>query len=248
MLQRCSSWASPYSCFLLSLSAKLSIDLAVLQQDGDLHVACADMDVLQQVPPLSMEDLRDIDMLVMDANPPVSVLRDTALSASQAGSKVLWEPTSVPKAKAVAKDDLFMSCLSYATPNLDELWVMDQEEIPKQTDLEVIKDCAFRVLNRMNTRFAHLLVTLGSSGVVLASRNHPEQNPVFRHFPVHKEVIVHNATGAGDSLAGAFVHGLLEGMTESEAVLFGINAAVKSLECPDRAVSPDLGFLPTNAV
>ena len=50
-----------------------------------------------------------------------------------------------------------------------------------------------------------------------------------------------NSTGAGDTLCGAFVHALLEGKDEAEAVQVGMDAAVKSLACGDRAISPEIG-------
>jgi sugar/nucleoside kinase (ribokinase family) len=49
---------------------------------------------------------------------------------------------------------------------------------------------------------------------------------------------VHNATGAGDTLAGAFVHSLASGKSISESIVFGMKAAVMSLQCNNKAISP----------
>jgi len=51
---------------------------------------------------------------------------------------------------------------------------------------------------------------------------------------------VENCTGAGDTFCGAFIHGLLQGKTESDAIDVGMNAALKSLQCENQTISPNL--------
>ncbi|KAL7574702.1 hypothetical protein ACA910_003044 [Epithemia clementina (nom. ined.)] len=53
-------------------------------------------------------------------------------------------------------------------------------------------------------------------------------------------VVVANTTGAGDTFTGALLHALLQGHSMDTAIRFGMSAAVVSLACPDRAVSPKL--------
>jgi pseudouridine-5'-phosphate glycosidase/sugar/nucleoside kinase (ribokinase family) len=225
--------------------------LAVLDNLGDLHVACADMDVLGEIQPLPQTSLEHAAMLVIDSNPPVAVLLETAQLAVRRGVEVLWEPTSVPKAFELAKQDLFMSCLSYATPNRGELLAMSGRDVGfnpttlndpmSPAELEMLKELSTTILERMKRTRAHLIVTLGANGVLLASR---EQNKYScRHFLAKKDVAVRNATGAGDSLTGAFVHGITRGKTVSEAVLIGMEAALMSLECDNRAISPKISEL-----
>ncbi len=225
--------------------------LALLDGDGDMYMACADTGILEQIQPPSREVLENAEILVMDANPPLHVLRETALTARQVGAKVFFEPTSVPKASEVAGDATFMACLSCATPNLSELsalahgWTSSHEEpdpLLDDNDFVQIGPLATRVLERMNPDEAHLVVTLGVKGVLLASKS--GKGPLsFRHFPATPGVSVRNATGAGDSLCGALVHALLSGTSMSEAVVVGMKAAELSLECETRAVSTLLSSL-----
>jgi len=87
-------------------------------------------------------------------------------------------------------------------------------------------------------------VTMGSEGVLLASKYGTGDNIMshFSHFPTRtNNVRVENSTGAGDSLCGAFVHALLEGEDVATAVQVGMDAAVLSLQCADRAISPEIG-------
>ena len=102
-----------------------------------------------------------------------------------------------------------------------------------------IQEVAVSVLNKMNPIKAHLVVTMGDQGVILASQHATFS---FHHFPAEQNVRVRNATGAGDSLTGGFVHALLQGWSEKEAIRLGMKAARQSLECPDRAVSPTLSI------
>jgi len=62
----------------------------------------------------------------------------------------------------------------------------------------------------------------------------------FRHHVVPKKVTVENCTGTGDTFCGAFIHGLLQGKTESDAIDVGMNAALKSLQCENQTISPNL--------
>ena len=82
-------------------------------------------------------------------------------------------------------------------------------------------------------------VTLGDQGVLLMSRVN-DGDPTVVHFPGHKDVVVKNATGAGDTFTGAVVNALLKGNRMATAVGAGMEAAVVSLQCADRAISPDL--------
>jgi pseudouridine-5'-phosphate glycosidase/sugar/nucleoside kinase (ribokinase family) len=230
--------------------------LAVLNRDGDLHVACADMDAMKRIEPLDQSAMEGVEILILDSNPPLNVLQRTARLAFESGVKVLWEPTSVPKASILSQEDKFISCLSYATPNLDELLAMDtgdanpeksrvceafSKKLTSKEVLPLLSEIMFRVVNRMDIG-ACLLVTLGRNGIAMVERSRHGRNPEFSHF-LADNIVVANATGAGDSLTGAFVHAILLGKTPEEAVRFGVQAARLSLECSGAAVSPEVSQL-----
>ena len=229
--------------------------LAVLDGSGDLHAAVADMDVLSRIRPLPMDALLEAEILVMDANPLTSVLKETALKAIDCGVKVMLEPTSVPKARMVAQDSELFSCISYAFPNVSELVAMANVS-PDSTDdihsvsslvdtLKTIRNVGPILLSRMHPVEAHLIVTMGEDGVFLLSKTAGEET-TFHHIPAKAGVKVLNATGAGDSLCGAFAHAILEGRTVVDSVHFGMDAAVTSLQCADSAISPELSSLKLN--
>ncbi|CAB9507132.1 Pseudouridine-5'-phosphate glycosidase [Seminavis robusta] len=233
--------------------------LAVLEgETNDLHTACADMAVMSDIQKPPRELLSTAKILLVDANPPIDTLRSAACEASDLGVDVYFEPTSVPKAQLAAHDAAFLRALTGAFPNLSELIAMRDAACGATGDLgepgldiEEIRFITAQVLSCMSPKKACLVVTMGSEGVLLATKkgdrqSGDESDPAdyqFRHFPVVDEVEVQNSTGAGDTLAGAFLHALLEGKDESEAVSWGMQAAALSLQSSDRTISPELSKL-----
>ena len=225
--------------------------LAVMDQSNDLHTAIADMKVLSQIHSPPVEVLREAEILVMDANPSVSVMKEAALAAVDYGVKVMMDPTSVPKARAIAADKDLLSSISFVFPNMDELVAMVEVLIGSVDDihpttllvdkLKTIRTLAPILLAEMHPMEAHAIITMGQDGVLLASR--VNDNISFHHFASNEGIQVLNATGAGDSLCGAFAHGILEGRSVADSVSFGMEAATLSLQCGDRAVSPKLSSL-----
>jgi Uncharacterized enzyme involved in pigment biosynthesis len=208
--------------------------LAVLNSDGDLHTAIADMAVLSKIKIPDEETLSHADYLIVDANAPIESLVEAAKNARWAGTKVCFEPTSVPKAAMVSRNNQFMSSLTYAFPNIDELSAMSGQSNLVSNDL--IQSAAKMVLNRMNQTESHLVITMGTKGVMLASKY--EVKPIiFKRFEA-TVIPTNNCTGAGDTLAGAFIHALLNGHNEEEAVKLGMEKAILSIQCEDRAISP----------
>ena len=226
--------------------------LAVLDCSGDLHVAIADMKVFENIPMPSEKIIAAADYIVIDANPNIEYLKKLSSSAVANGAKVCFEPTSVPKATICGKDDEFVSNLTYAFPNVDELFAMSAawdstttdktKHSYRDDDFSTIKSAASNLLKRMRPESdAHLIITMGSDGVLLASRISPlQKEPTFQHFAAAQGVDVQNCTGAGDTLCGAFMKGLLDGNDEAGAIQIGMDAALKSLKCANHTISPDL--------
>eukprot|EP00571_Detonula_confervacea_P003575 CAMPEP_0172313262 /NCGR_PEP_ID=MMETSP1058-20130122/19849_1 /TAXON_ID=83371 /ORGANISM="Detonula confervacea, Strain CCMP 353" /LENGTH=666 /DNA_ID=CAMNT_0013026885 /DNA_START=141 /DNA_END=2137 /DNA_ORIENTATION=+ len=221
--------------------------LALLDKNSELVGGVADMEVLSKIPIPSVEELHGVDYLVLDANAPVDSVTTAAKNGVRAGSLVCFEPTSVPKAKLLSSSNEFMECLNYVFPNEDELFAMakasddggvESEEGQDSSDeYKPVRDAALKMLSRMASDKAHIVVSLGSRGVLLASKADALSSPEFRHFPADVVSDIKSSNGAGDTLCGAFVHALLRGAGEEEAVQFGMNAALLSLDCAERAIS-----------
>lgn len=231
--------------------------LAILNEAGDLHTACADMNILERIPIPPKDVIDNASIIVMDGNPSVSILQETAVYAHSVGVKVYFEPTSVVKARKVGKNHMIMSSLTYSSPNLDEFFAMsDVDEVEKRQImvsasciddiLSSIRRIAEKVLYGMNSKESHLIITCGEMGVILASKTSKKENIEnekdmiisFQTFSSPININVQNATGAGDTLAGAVIHALVNGKTLPDAIEFGIAAASYSLQYSKAAISP----------
>ena len=266
----CGEGAAPATVLCVE-NARTATYIALLSPSNELHAAiAADMEIFENIPIPSMEQMEHSKFLVLDANPPNATLLVAAKRASSKGVCVVFEPTSVPKAARVVADDFeFLNFVTYATPSLDELLAMattiaasdstEQTRLTPITDnyeqgklLSLVKDACSIVLPKMNWKGqssgAHLIVTLGECGVLHASmKSSPDYNECkdealyyYTHYEVPRKVRARNCTGAGDTLCGAFVYALLQGKTESDAIRFGMEAALQSVLCESQTISPNI--------
>ena len=232
-------------------NANTATYVAILNEQRDLHTACADMEVFNHVASPPRQILNQAEYLIMDANPPVQMLRQVARDAVQAGVKIFFEPTSVPKTKLLCTDDQFLSYLTFASPNIDEFYAMagvdstnfSTEKFDDDFIRSKIYPLATAVVKRMHQDTSHLIITCGAHGVILVSKTSNLSDITYQRFLAPNDLKVLNATGAGDTLSGAFVHALLSGKTISDAIAFGMKAAVLSLQCNNKAISPLLSEL-----
>jgi len=215
--------------------------VALLDDQSDLVGGIADMIANQNIPTPSVEALSGVDFVLIDSNAPSHVMVDTAANAVKAGALVFYEPTSVPKAKQICENDSFIKHVSYAFPNEDELFAMSNTPVVEQSaadDFEHVKHAASKLLGRMRSDSAHVVVTLGPRGVLLASKVGGSESSV-EHTLFPAEVISKvSSNGAGDTLCGAFIHALLNGADEKQAIRFGMKAAILSLQYEGGAISP----------
>lgn len=199
---------------------------AVLDVDGELIVAIADMEATAELGPEQLNNARDViaaaGVLVLDGNLSVDTL-DYALDLSF-GVPTIFEPVSVPKAAGLA--DAIDGRVFAVTPNRDELAALTDS--PTRTDRQVRT-----AASSLHARGVELVwVRLGERGSMLSTADHTVDIPAV-------PTAVEDVTGAGDSMLGAFCHVLLEGGSPEEAARFGHAAAALTLASP-HTVRPDL--------
>src|SRR6478752_3227141 len=112
---------------------------AVLDADGELVVAVADMAATDELSPEQVNAARDLvgsaALVVLDGNLSTATLAFALDLASQAGARVLLEPVSVPKAAALAHLVTTDRPLFAITPNRAELAALT--DLPTRTDRQV---------------------------------------------------------------------------------------------------------------
>ncbi|KAM7414898.1 hypothetical protein PAMA_019626 [Pampus argenteus] len=227
---------------------------AVITESGELSLGLGDMDIHQQITEHYVsqfeKQLLSATLVCLDGNIPVSTINYVCSVARKHNINVWYEPTDSEKACKPFLSDAWKS-LSYSSPNLAELCTMNQklgiqtpEEIPSSLD-EVLSVAV--ALSRPLLEHLHcLVVTLGANGVLLCGEHdagsvnlQPKKQKKERklcalHYPaltVTAEETM-NVSGAGDSLAGALMAGIIQKQKTDRCVRMGLLAARLSLASP----------------
>lgn len=199
---------------------------AVLDSDGELLVAIADMSAVEELDPPALRAradlIRQAGLIVADGNLRRDSLEELLDLAD--GVRVIVEPVSVPKVsrwREVIDERVFA-----LTPGREELAALSG--MPTQTDDELV--AASRVLHDKGVQA--VWVSLGDQGSLLSTIRDTEWFPAIPGM-------VTDVTGAGDAMLAAFCHVLLEEGTLAEAVRLGHAAAAVTVGSP-HTVHPDL--------
>ncbi|WP_121254094.1 carbohydrate kinase [Nocardioides ferulae] len=204
-------------------SAPTGTYTAVLDADGELVVAVADMAATEELAPEHVDAARDLiaaaGLVVLDGNLVTATLAYALDLATAAGSRVVLEPVSVPKAAALAELVTPDRPLFAITPNRDELAALT--DLPTGSDDELV--AAATSLHERGV--AHVWARLGERGSLLAS---PGRHVFLPAIPT--EVV--DVTGAGDSALAAFCHAVVLGDDPVDAAAYAHAAASLTIAAP----------------
>lgn len=189
---------------------------AILDAQGELVAAIADMAATDEFSPLVVEAARDLirtaRMVIVEGNIPVRTA-DVALDiAADVGVPAAFDPVSVPK--AVRSRDLIHAGrgLSLVTPNQAELAALT--DLPTTTDQEIQKAAGC-----LHERGVDIVwVRLGPRGSVIS-----RGDDLVWLDAVPTTVV--DVTGAGDAMLAAYTHERLRARDVEEAARFGHVAA-----------------------
>ncbi|XP_026222095.1 pseudouridine-metabolizing bifunctional protein C1861.05-like isoform X2 [Anabas testudineus] len=233
----------------------------VITGSGELSLGLGDMDIHQQITQHYVsqfeKQLSSASLVCLDGNIPVSTIDYVCSLAKKHNINVWYEPTDLDKACKPFLSDAWKS-LSYSSPNLAELCTMNKTlGVPTPEVLQSSLEERLRVavtLSRPLLEHLHcLVVTLGADGVLVCGEHdagsinmQPRKQKRRRrlcalHYPalpLAAEEIM-NVSGAGDSLAGAMMAGILQGRDTDSCVQMGLLAARLSLASP-HPIAPTL--------
>lgn len=200
---------------------------AVLDADGELLIAIADMGALAELGADQLNHAGDAisaaDIVVVDGNLELAAL-NRALDLA-AGVRTIFEPVSVPKARKLR--DAIDGRVYAVTPNRDELEALTG--LPTSTDDEL--NAAATTLHDQGVDL--VWVRLGERGSRLSSA------AGVVDIAAPQPATIHDVTGAGDAMLGAFCHALLAGDSPELAAQLGHVAAALTIASP-HTVRPDL--------
>eukprot|EP01029_Cantina_marsupialis_P031541 TRINITY_DN9136_c0_g1_i1.p1 TRINITY_DN9136_c0_g1~~TRINITY_DN9136_c0_g1_i1.p1 ORF type:complete len:699 (-),score=259.87 TRINITY_DN9136_c0_g1_i1:1026-3122(-) len=224
---------------------------AMLDFDGSLMTAVADMAAFDHISPQKIIDAKShilsAPMVMFDGNLPCDSM-EALMEILDDGQIPSWfEPTSVAKSTKIV-DSGAVEHITFMSPNIDELVAISRSlsNLPVESDVDLVceKHEEFmvhvqHVMEHMITEGAdsdvekHILVTRGGEGLVLASgkRSSDGVHVHYQYFPtmLQGEEHIISTTGAGDSLVGGMMWGLMEGLPMTECVSAGLHTARMSL-------------------
>lgn len=155
------------------------------------------------------DNIDNYDMVVLQLEIPMEINEIVARYAFDKGIPVMLN--SAPSAPL--KPEL-LSCLTYISPNEHEAADLTGITIRKQEKEVNMEDVKAVVKNLMNKGVKNVIITLGSSGAVVAD----EKEIVIR--PCVDVVEVKDPTAAGDSFVGAFTTAVCAGLNHTNALDF----------------------------
>jgi pseudouridine kinase len=204
---------------------------AILDSDGELILAVADMAATNELGPDHIGVARDViataGLVVLDGNLAPVALEFALDLASAAEVRTILEPVSVPKAKLLAAFITADRPLYAVTPNRDELTALTGLVARTDRQLRVAAD------NLHQRGVEHVWIRLGEHGSLLSTVS------ADATFIPAVPTAVEDVTGAGDSMLAAFCHALLEGKDPVDAARYGHAAAALTIASP-HTVRPDL--------
>lgn len=227
---------------------------SVMAESGEMILGLGDMDIHQQITEEYVsqfeKQLSWATLVCLDGNIPIPTINYICSFAMKHNLNVWFEPTDSDKARKPFLSDAWKS-LSYTSPNLVELCAINKtlgfptpEVLPSALD-EVLAIAV--ALSRPLLEHIHcLIVTLGANGILVCGEHdggsvnlQPRKQKRRRklcalHYPaltVLPEETA-NVSGAGDSLAGALIAGVLQQRDADSCVRMGLLAARQSLVSP----------------
>ncbi|CAL9696895.1 unnamed protein product [Knipowitschia caucasica] len=224
---------------------------AVITASGELSLGLGDMDIHQQITEQYVAQfentLASSTLVCLDGNLPVTTINYVCSLAKKHSMNVWYEPTDSDKASKPFLSEAWKS-LSYTSPNLSELCTMNKTlglEVPQALpeSLDEVLELAMTLSRPLLEHLHCLIVTLGPYGVLVCGESkddsiylQPRKFKIKRqlgalYYPAlnmtDKEIV--NVSGAGDSLAGAMIAGMLQGRDVDRCVRMGLLAAQLSL-------------------
>ncbi|XP_076879056.1 uncharacterized protein LOC143527632 [Brachyhypopomus gauderio] len=227
---------------------------AVITEGGELNLGLGDMAIHSQINEQHVsqyeEQLSSASLVVLDGNIPVSTIDYVCSLAKKHSIPVWYEPTDADKACKPFLSESWKT-LTYISPNLAELCTMNQTLLlptPKvlSSSLEDVLGSAAALSRPLLEHVRCVIVTLGALGVLVCGEHdagtvtlQPQKHSrkgrlCAMYYPalvVRSEDTV-NVSGAGDSLAGGLMAGVLQGRDTDTCVHMGLLAARLSLFSP----------------
>ncbi|MBD3109715.1 winged helix-turn-helix transcriptional regulator [Bacillus sp. AGMB 02131] len=201
---------------------------AVLNTDGEMAIALADMSIYDKVTVDFIEKrwgyFSSSKVVMIDTNFPSDVLRYIIERCYKENITLCITPVSSPKIKKLPQR---LDGVTWMIANRDEAQALANMKISNDEDFHA---AAKSILNK---GVENIIITRGSKGLLYMN----VAGEAGTILP--PEISVADVTGAGDSLVSGFIYAYLNGYSLEEACKIGISCSALTLQS-DETVNPDL--------
>ncbi|WP_026575091.1 carbohydrate kinase [Bacillus sp. UNC438CL73TsuS30] len=195
---------------------------AVLDPNGELIIALADMEVYESITPdlLLKQDalLSRAKCIVVDLNCPKESIQFLCQFAKGHNIPIALIPVSSPKMSRLPND---LTGVTWLITNRDE------SEMYFQAEIKNIEDWKKALENWLALGISNVIITNGKKGSMIGNK----EEGIF-HVPSFELKEIIDVTGAGDAFSSAVIHTWLEGKSLPEIAKAGNVNAAKTLQSP----------------
>ncbi|OEE57438.1 kinase [Enterovibrio norvegicus FF-454] len=199
--------------------------LSLLDHDGDMLAAVADMSILDKLDvsliSRQAEMIRHAEAIVIDTN-----LSDTVLAyvfSNFSDQAIYLDTVSATKAM---KARPYLSHIHTLKPNLVEGQMISGMTVESESDIDEMADWFIQ------HGVQRLFLSMGADGILFRT---PREERLIR--PVTSHII--NTNGAGDAFLAGLVHGQIQGMKEADACEFAASCSALAMEHIN-TINPDI--------
>lgn len=227
LLRHCESAGLSTEGVIRRSGERTAVYLAILNEQGDLHTAIADMSVFSSLTPERVlsyaESLAAAPLVILDTNLPRETIGTLCQFCSEREIPLFVEPVSVEKSRKLAG---LLPMITYISPNRDELAALAHPEAADRRSAGWRQDLDSLLAQGVK----QIVLTVGEDGVILANTAGVRQYPAF-------PATVRDVTGAGDSFVGGMIAGLLWEEPLERAILYGLATAKLTVETTETVAS-----------
>ncbi|ETI70821.1 PfkB family carbohydrate kinase [Neobacillus vireti] len=196
---------------------------AVLDTDGELIIALADMEVYEEITPdlLRKQDvlLSRAKCIMADLNCPKETLQYLCNFAKIHERPIILIPVSSPKMSRLPAD---LDGVTWLITNRDE------SETYLNCEIQTEEEWRQAIEKWLSLGIANVVITNGKKGAMIGN-----QNEGIFHIPSIETKEIVDVTGAGDAFSSAVIYSWLEGHKLTDIAKAGTVNASKTLQSAD---------------
>lgn len=203
-------------------AARTASYYAVLDTNGELHIALADMSIFDQTPfsrfTQGFNVFEEGSILFMDTNLTADVIAMVLRIALEKQLRLCIDPVSVVKSKKLSGD---LRGIYLLKPNPMEAAAITGRPV------ETIGQAMSAGETLLDMGVENVVITLGKAGYVIVNKE------IKEYIGIEPILDVINVNGAGDAFMAGIIYGLQQGFSLRHACQWGAAAAAFTVSSPD---------------